>query len=161
MPNANIRALIPVVQNQVSFQLPSNGPYQQINYLSHVPSQNSVLNKNEPIIVQALFNNTLVNYMCDSGADITVIDVKTYLLIKRHEPSTILEEYHGGKLYSASGEIKIFETDSDTNLKPIENENYKFGFNNFHKQKNLWCSNLRDGQDTKCANIPNISWWKK
>ncbi|CAF0961739.1 unnamed protein product [Brachionus calyciflorus] len=95
-------------QKQVSFQLASNGPNKQINYLSHVPSQNSVLNKNKPNKGQAFFNNSLVNYMGDSGADITVIDVKTYFLINRHEPTTILEEYHGGKLYSASGKIKIF-----------------------------------------------------
>ncbi|CAF0784477.1 unnamed protein product [Brachionus calyciflorus] len=305
-------------QKKVEFQTEKKLENQRINYLSHVPRNNSVLNFNEPIIGQALFNNTLVNYMCDSGADITVINFKTFLLIKRHEPSTILEEYHGVKLYSASGEIEIFglvrlkrclivpgvqlkntnilvtnylghqcllgrdiikripdlkkridsiktiyqeyslrvvnifrkemanrrlrnkyfhfeennknkkfvsvvwqrveekeiqydkpflnknktkikndkliinnkkkvivnqnlqtnqcysvakdinfnkskliKTDSDTNVKPIQNGKFMYGFNNFHKQKNVCCSNLRYAQETNCANCPNISLWKK
>lgn len=58
---------------------------------------------------QALFNNTLVDYMCDSGADLTIIDEKTFLLIKRHDPDTVLESSNR-KLTSVSGEIKVLGT---------------------------------------------------
>ncbi|CAF1153594.1 unnamed protein product, partial [Brachionus calyciflorus] len=107
---------------QVGFQLPSTGsnnqlrtiPQSQVNQSMQKNDKIFSLGKNngpkdnEPIKGQAIFNNTLVNYMCDSGADITVIDVKTYSLIKRHAPESYLEDYRGGKLYSASGEIYIY-----------------------------------------------------
>ena len=62
----------------------------------------------EPIKGQALFNNTLINYMCDSGADVTIINEKTFRLIKRHAPDTTLNAHIGGRLFSASSEIKVF-----------------------------------------------------
>lgn len=63
---------------------------------------------NEPIKGQALFNNTLINYMYDSGADVTIINEKTFRLIKGHAPDTLLNGHSGGKLFSATSEIKIF-----------------------------------------------------
>jgi hypothetical protein len=63
--------------------------------------------RNEPIKGQAMFNNTLVNYMCDSGADVSIINESTFWLIKRHDPETMLERHIGGKLYSATNEILV------------------------------------------------------
>ncbi|CAF0977424.1 unnamed protein product [Brachionus calyciflorus] len=190
-------------QKQVGFQLPSNGPNQKINYLSHVPSQNLVLNKNEPIIeeyhggklytasgeiqifglvrlkrclivpvVQLNNTNILVTndlgHQCLLGRDIInrIPDLKKRI----DSTKTIYQEYslrlQTNQFYSVAKDInfnksKLIKTDSNTNVKPIQNGKFMYGFNNFQKQKNVWCSNLRYGQEIKCGNCPNISWWKK
>ncbi|RNA08199.1 Retrovirus-related Pol poly from transposon, partial [Brachionus plicatilis] len=64
-------------------------------------------NRERPVIGVAIFNNTLVNYLCDSGADRTIINTKTFNLLKRHAPGTELEIHSGSELYSCSGPIKI------------------------------------------------------
>ncbi|RNA36435.1 hypothetical protein BpHYR1_030232 [Brachionus plicatilis] len=64
-------------------------------------------NRERPVIGVAIFNNTLVNYLCDSGADRTIINTKTFNLIKRHAPGTELEIHSGSELFSCSGPIKI------------------------------------------------------
>ncbi|RNA31087.1 hypothetical protein BpHYR1_049920 [Brachionus plicatilis] len=64
-------------------------------------------NRERPVIGVAIFNNTLVNYLCDSGADRTIINTKTFNLLKRHAPGTELEIHSGSELFSCSGPIKI------------------------------------------------------
>ncbi|RNA36430.1 hypothetical protein BpHYR1_040712 [Brachionus plicatilis] len=66
-------------------------------------------NRERPVIGLAIFNNTLVNYLCDSGADRTIINTKTFNLIKRHAPGTELEIHSGSELFSCSGPIKILD----------------------------------------------------
>ncbi|RNA39717.1 RNA-directed DNA polymerase (reverse transcriptase) domain containing [Brachionus plicatilis] len=66
-------------------------------------------NRERPVIGVAIFNNTLVNYLCDSGADRTIINTKTFNLIKRHSPGTELEIHSGRELFSCSGPIKILD----------------------------------------------------
>ena len=60
-----------------------------------------------PIRGKAIFNNTLVQYLCDGGADKTVISRATFDRIRGEEPLTQLEPYSGGQLRSASGPIEV------------------------------------------------------
>ncbi|CAF1096786.1 unnamed protein product [Brachionus calyciflorus] len=64
--------------------------------------------RNRPIVGKALFNNTLVNYLCDTGADRRIINKKNFNLIRRHEPNTVMKPYEDGKLYSCTNEMKIY-----------------------------------------------------
>ncbi|CAF0955455.1 unnamed protein product [Brachionus calyciflorus] len=64
--------------------------------------------KNRPIVGKALFNNTLVNYLCDTGADRSIINIKTFNLIRRHDTNTVMKPFEGCKLYSCINEMKIF-----------------------------------------------------
>ncbi|RNA40662.1 hypothetical protein BpHYR1_018713 [Brachionus plicatilis] len=61
-----------------------------------------------PIYGQAILNNILVKYLCDSGARRSLISLKLLNIIKKHDPQTILEIYTGKDLFSCSGMIKIF-----------------------------------------------------
>ncbi|RNA25566.1 hypothetical protein BpHYR1_005178 [Brachionus plicatilis] len=61
-----------------------------------------------PIYGQAILNNTLVKYLCDSGERRSLISLKLFNIIKKHDPQTILETYTGKDLFSCSGKIKIF-----------------------------------------------------
>ncbi|CAF1108619.1 unnamed protein product, partial [Brachionus calyciflorus] len=64
--------------------------------------------RNRRIVGKALFNNTLVNYLCDTGADRSIINIKTFNLIRRYDPNTVMKPYEGGKLNSCKNKMKIF-----------------------------------------------------
>ena len=67
------------------------------------PKQNS----NSAIKGKAIFNNTLVEYLCDGGADLSIINVKLYHEILRQAPKTTIKPYQGKPLASCTGEIKV------------------------------------------------------
>ncbi|CAF0903695.1 unnamed protein product [Brachionus calyciflorus] len=108
-PNGAYNQLNPSVANSSYNQPPVSSTQQQQTRQNQVMSiqKNKKIETNEPIKGQALFNNTLVNYMCDSGADLSIIDERTYRLIKRHAPDTMLKEEKGIKLKSVSGDIRV------------------------------------------------------
>ena len=64
-------------------------------------------NRESQVIGVAIFDYALVNYLFDSGADRTIVNTKTFNLIKRHAPGTELEIHSGSELFSCSGPIKI------------------------------------------------------
>lgn len=70
-------------------------------------SQNSQIGRVKPIEGQAIFNNSLIKYMCDSGADRTIINENVYNTIKIQAPETKLEPANGLKMYSVTNEIRI------------------------------------------------------
>jgi hypothetical protein len=67
------------------------------------PKQNS----NSAIKGKAIFNNTLVEYFCDGGADLSIINAKLYQEILRQAPKTTIKPYQGKPLASCTGEIKV------------------------------------------------------
>ncbi|RNA07655.1 hypothetical protein BpHYR1_043958, partial [Brachionus plicatilis] len=83
-----------IQQNQsaeVPFHPKLNKPKSEQNDLNKIlvlGQGEAQMNYCRPIVGQALFNNTLVDYMCDSGADKTIINYKTFNLLKRHDPDT-------------------------------------------------------------------------
>ncbi|RNA38379.1 hypothetical protein BpHYR1_042957 [Brachionus plicatilis] len=79
-----------------------------IQKLNSVNSRKSP-NRITPVTGEAIFNNTIVNYLCDSGADWTIIDSKTFNPIKRHAPKTKLKIQSGRQLFSCTGPIKFLE----------------------------------------------------
>ena len=68
-------------------------------------------NKNiiEPIIGQAIFNGTIVNYLCDGGADVTIINEKLLEKLTGKNQTAIIP-YKGNQINSCSGKITIFGT---------------------------------------------------
>lgn len=54
----------------------------------------SLTEKSEPIRGLAIFNNSIVQYLCDSGADVSLINQHLYENIKEFELETKLEPYH-------------------------------------------------------------------
>ena len=63
----------------------------------------------EPIIGQAIFNGIIVNYLCDGGADVTIIDEKLLeKLIGKNQTAIIT--YKRNQINSCSGKITIFGT---------------------------------------------------
>ena len=58
----------------------------------------------------AILNNTLVEYLYDSGAVTTIISEETYNLIKAQDPKTHLKTYRGRSLYSANKKMTILGT---------------------------------------------------
>ena len=60
-----------------------------------------------PIKGKAILNNTLVEYLLDSGADVSVINHELFEQIKQDDPYTRLIEYKDGKIKSYTNEIKV------------------------------------------------------
>ncbi len=52
-------------------------------------------------------NNSLVEYLCDGGADRSIINKSVYENICRQQPTTKLLKYQGKALRSCTGEIEI------------------------------------------------------
>lgn len=73
----------------------------------NIDSKQKPSQDNSPIFGQAILNNTLVKYLCDSGARRSLISLKLFNIIKKHDPQTLLETYTGNELFSCSGKIKI------------------------------------------------------
>ena len=59
---------------------------------------------------KALFDNCLINYICDSGASRTVISKKLFNKIKKETPSLQLRNYRGKPLKSCTGSIRVLGT---------------------------------------------------
>ncbi|CAF0831300.1 unnamed protein product [Brachionus calyciflorus] len=64
----------------------------------------------KPIVGQAIFNNPLVKYICDSGADKSIISMELFNLIKKHDPETVMDKYNGNRYFSC---IEVNELDQD------------------------------------------------
>ena len=82
---------------------PNNSEANEILYI-----ESKFDSQNRPILGHAIFNNTLVRYLCDSGADRSIISYDLYKLIKKHNHNTTLQSYSGNKMYSCIKEIKIY-----------------------------------------------------
>ena len=61
----------------------------------------------DPIKGKAVFNNTIVEYLCDGGADYTIINRELFEKIKTQAPRTMLKPYRGKPLTSCTSEIKV------------------------------------------------------
>ena len=57
-----------------------------------------------------IIGETLVNYLCDGGADITIINENLLNKIKTSNKSNEITKYNGQTIQSCSGEIKVFGT---------------------------------------------------
>ena len=81
-----------------------------------------------PIRGRAIFNETLVDYLCDGGADLTIINKKLFEKIKKQAQYTVLEPYYGKRLSSCTSNITVLGiiklkkciVDPNTALKDIE-----------------------------------------
>ena len=58
-------------------------------------------------IGNAIFNNTLISYLFDTGAVRTIINEKLFEQLKQDDPTIELKPYTGLKLHSCSSKIKI------------------------------------------------------
>ena len=63
---------------------------------------NKLEKKSSVIKGKAIFNNTLVEFMLDTGADVTIINEKLFEKIKKEAPNTTLKEYKGHKIVSCA-----------------------------------------------------------
>ena len=70
-----------------------------------------------PIKGKAVFNNTIVEYLCDGGADYTINNRELFEKTKTQAPRTMPKTYKGSELEPCK-RIKRFETKLD----PIEEE---------------------------------------
>ena len=61
----------------------------------------------DPIRGKAVFNKTIVEYLCDDGADYTIIHRELFEKIETHAPRTMLKTYRGKPLTSCTSEIKV------------------------------------------------------
>ena len=57
-----------------------------------------------------IIGDNLVNYQCDGGADITIINENLLNKIKSVNTSNEVVPYNGKSIQSCSGEIKVFGT---------------------------------------------------
>ncbi|CAF1061186.1 unnamed protein product, partial [Brachionus calyciflorus] len=57
---------------------------------------------------KAIFNNTLVSYIFDTGAGYTIINKQLYARILHEEQTTILKPYKGKAIWSCNKKLKIF-----------------------------------------------------
>ena len=57
---------------------------------------------------KAIFNNTLVSYLFDTGAQRTIINESLYVRLKREDPSTELLKYNGRALFSCNKKLTIY-----------------------------------------------------
>ena len=60
-----------------------------------------------PIKGRAIFNETLVDYLCDGGADLTIINKRLFEKIKSQAQYTVLEPYLGKRLSSCTSNITV------------------------------------------------------
>jgi hypothetical protein len=60
-----------------------------------------------PIKGKAIFNNTLVEYLYDGGADRTIISLQTYNQIKQEDRNTVKLEPYNKSLESANGPLDV------------------------------------------------------
>jgi hypothetical protein len=60
-----------------------------------------------PIIGKAIFNNTLVRYLCDTGADITVISERVFNKLRLEDNNTRMLQYQGKDVKSVNGKLSI------------------------------------------------------
>ena len=63
----------------------------------------------EPIIGKAILDSNLVNYLCDGGADISIINENLFNKLKIN-PQNEITPYQGNPLHSCSGEIRVLGT---------------------------------------------------
>ena len=61
----------------------------------------------EPIKGRAIFNNSIVDYLCDGGADYTIINRELFEKLKTQAPRTELKRYAGKPLTSCTSEINV------------------------------------------------------
>ena len=59
----------------------------------------------EPIVGKMIIGDNLVNYLCDGGADITIINENLFNKIKSANTSNEVVPYNGKSIQSCSGEI--------------------------------------------------------
>ena len=85
----------------------------------------------EPIVGKMIIGETLVNYLCDGGADITIINENLLNKIKTSNKSNEITPYNGKTIQSCSGEINVFGTITvsqlviEQNPKKRKNNSYK------------------------------------
>jgi hypothetical protein len=83
----------------------SFGTNQQVNQISLGAENN---NNNEPSMERiAIFNNTLIEYLCDTGCAKTTISWSMFLKIVKEAPDTVLEPYSGLDMRSANSKLVI------------------------------------------------------
>ena len=68
---------------------------------------NEISNNNKRIKGLAIFNKTLVEYLYDSGADITIITEKIFKKIQTEDENTKIETYTGNQIKSFTSETQI------------------------------------------------------
>jgi ethanolamine utilization protein EutQ (cupin superfamily) len=95
-------------RNQYDFNNNDDGI---INYVGSTSSKKSRRSRRskvyKPIRGKAIFNNTLIDYQCDNGADRTIINKDIFEKIMREAPETSLHKYTGVPLKSVTGRIQI------------------------------------------------------
>ena len=79
---------------------PANPPQNQ--KIKHKNSKDK--KKVEPITDIAIFNGTLVDYLCDGGADISIINETIFKKLKTNNE---IAQYQGSLIHSCSGEIQV------------------------------------------------------
>ena len=101
-----------VNQKQQQPQIQLNNPKLILNLNKTSTNQENYKSRKRNQIIKgvAIFNNTLIDYLVDSGASCTLINEDVFNKIKKEAPETVLEQYKGNELYSASNKIEIIGT---------------------------------------------------
>lgn len=77
------------------------------------PTTENILNitsertNDSPFRGKEILNNTLADYLCDSGADISIINHELYNEIIENNPQTEIKPYTRSQIRSYNGKIKI------------------------------------------------------
>ena len=80
---------------------------EEINEVSLDNKKRKGTKTSPPIKGKAIMNNSLVEFLCDGGADRSIINKSVYENICRQQPTTKLLKYQGKALRSCTGEIEI------------------------------------------------------
>ena len=79
--------------------------------MEHIYNINKTVNRStttsQHLMGKAIFNNSLIDYLVDSGAACTVINNNLIQQIQSEDPTTQILPYHGKNLYSANNPINI------------------------------------------------------
>ena len=82
-------------------------PKKQIE-INNLTNKSDTKKTSEPIIGQAIFDGIITNYLCDSGADISMINEKLLNKLKTDKDSFDILPYYGNQLNSCSGKITVY-----------------------------------------------------
>jgi hypothetical protein len=66
------------------------------------------IGESEPIEGKAIFNNLIVNYLCDNGTGRTLINENVFIKLKSDDNTISLEPYSGPRLKSATHYLIVF-----------------------------------------------------